>query len=229
MAFETTIVYEVGPGPASVRAQTDSFLASADRFPSVELLLAIGCECEDPYYGRHTIVAPYAPLDPGETRACFSLVLEKMRHSGARGTSEWVSMLSGAMRDASGSAPRSEQSAYDLAALILLFIDCYSPEPIALKVGADVCRMLNAWIKPAVPWTNLPGTGTIVRAMFGAAWCDIRLNDIADDQRSLLVLPDGGFAGDVVWRERPPFLLGLCPAQDRAQGVPLPQGLGLGL
>jgi hypothetical protein len=218
---------DVATDPQSVRAPTESFLTGSARLPSAELLLSLGCVCQEGAYGSATLIYSNDPADKDGARQCLSLVVAKMLASDARGAPEMVSLLSGAMRGTLGVAPASALQAYELSALALLFIDAYMPgDKLDHAVGLGLCLVLDAWLKPASPWTKLPGTGEVARLMFGEAFCALRLPDCVEDQKSLTIMPTGGFAGDIVWRERPLFLPGLCPAQGDILGTQLPVDLG---
>jgi hypothetical protein len=107
----------------------------------------------------------------------------------------------------------SEDTSYDLAIAILRFTGFRSNHPLDEFVAPNVLSLLNTWAKPSVAWLTAPKHDVIARALFGTAWWDLA------ERPSWL---NGGFTANIVERERPPFLPGLCPAQD-ALSVPLPE------
>lgn len=211
-----------------------SFIASGQRglppLMSARLLaLAAGPyflknEHADPHWLSRPL--PVAP-DLEALQMCLPRLMASDRHPIAG--NESTSLLAGLHRYGCWRGCLSTVvGAKALASALLQYIDCYW-ESYALDATArpGVLQILNEWLRPEVHWAELPGVVTICRHMFGGAWCTIALPaDRPDDV--------GGFAGDetaielLVHNARPPFMPGLCPAQETIAGEHLPD-LGLTL
>lgn len=74
-----------------------------------------------------------------------------------------------------------------------------------------VCKLLNEWLRPAVNWNHLPEVNIMAMHFFGEVWCALRDPDPAE------------FSGDIVSRERPPFIPGLCLQQKPSFEAVLPE------
>lgn len=112
--------------------------------------------------------------------------------------------------------------AYTLAAAVLNYVELYGPSvELDRATSPVVCEMLNAWLKPSKPWSELPLAGVIAEHMFGELWSSLALPDSCFDSDADYV-ETRILASLIVLRDRPPFLHGLCRARDAAFGVNLP-------
>jgi hypothetical protein len=112
----------------------------------------------------------------------------------------------------------SEDGTYDFASVLLCYLERFSSLSLVdVHAAGRVCDILNAWLSPEVPWSQVPTSDEVVQRLFGVAWCTMSLP------------MEGRTAGSVVYYERPPFLPGLCPPQDALPGVPLPDEMGLSI
>jgi hypothetical protein len=152
-----------------------------------------------------------------DMRKCLPQLLSKILPKPYRGD-DLTSILIG-LSNCNGwkTSTKSETRAYEMAAAILNFVD-YFWEDSHLEKAAEplVCQMLNEWLKPHLTWTMLPSAGVVCQHMFSAAWCDLALPEgcfdpIATDNNVYGI-------GELVYRERPPFLPGLCSEQDVVVG-----------
>lgn len=111
----------------------------------------------------------------------------------------------------------SVDQTYAMAVAILTYADAFWSQAKAdVAASEPVCNMLNNWLKPATPWEKLPGDAEIAELLFGAAWILL-----ADNENFVLA--------DIVRRERPAFLPGLCPAQLQPGSATLPADLGMAI
>lgn len=136
---------------------------------------------------------------------------------------ESVSLLAGVHRYGCWRACLStEAGTRALACAILQYLDnyfgAYNLDVIA-KPG--VLEILNEWLQPQTPWSELPGVITVCRYMFGDSWCALSLpGDYLDST--------GQFAGGddaielLVRNARPAFLPGLSPTQIEDEMADLP-------
>jgi hypothetical protein len=121
---------------------------------------------------------------------------------------------------------QSEDAAYVLAAGLIGYLETYLPSYQPDFVAADdICALLNAWLRPPTPWQSIPSAGEACSHLFNNGWCAMRLPEEESDIPDSLLIR-GRYITELITKERPPFLLGLCPAQQRAQSVPLPDDLG---
>jgi hypothetical protein len=103
-----------------------------------------------------------------------------------------------------------ESSSYDLAALTLHFVEGFSLQfPLDRETRPVMLNFLNAWLKPAVRWREIPSDIDVAHQMFGQPWLD-------------LMLPSESSVPELVLSERPPFRTGLCLAQSPAPCMSLP-------
>jgi hypothetical protein len=215
----------------SLTRQTIEFIDSLDDTPSDDLLQRLGClTCMD-NDGCEWVISPFPlspPEDMEELRSCQSLLLSGLIRKDMMGSPSFGPLLSGLLWQASSAGVSTEQQCYDLAALSLVFIEKYfKGSKLDRKVGSDLCDFLTTWLKPDVPWKELPWIGEAARAMFGTAWCDLSLPEtIGTDAPRIRILPGSHVVGATVYTERPPFLPGLCPAQDAIPSAPLPHDMG---
>jgi hypothetical protein len=104
-------------------------------------------------------------------------------------------------------------TALPFAAALLLFLETFDDgQPVDVFIAPGVSRILNAWTRPVAPWPEIPREEDVARAMFGDAW-DLFLERTPGD---------GVYLADLVLREKPVFLPGLCNSQVVDVAVPLP-------
>jgi hypothetical protein len=121
----------------------------------------------------------------------------------------------------------SVESAYGLAVSICLVIeDIAEQEDTEADTPATpqaVFAILKDWLDPEDEWLNhdvewvvLPNVIKVAERLFGSAWCHVAVGE------------DAGAADfcALIGRDRPPFLPGLCHAQEVDQSVDLPLGVG---
>lgn len=75
-----------------------------------------------------------------------------------------------------------------------------------------VIDVLNTWLKPRSPYTNMPSTAQVSRALFGEVWYDLVTAGNNDDT----LVPH------LILSVRPPFCTGLLPMQRLEPGNQLP-------
>jgi hypothetical protein len=204
---------------------TRDHLASGLQYPPAELLARLGCTYKTDDYGSEDVIIPPVQEDLSQSGACLTLLLEDFLRQEPRCTFGFTSLLTGLIRHA-GPSPSTKPKATELATLILLFIDVHD-RGVGMDryVSSKLCDYLNGWLEPGVAWQVLPTLGVTARAMFGDAWCYWRLPASIDDPQGVNRYREGGFAGDIVWRERPAFIDGLCPDADVVQGMDLPDSM----
>jgi hypothetical protein len=114
------------------------------------------------------------------------------------------------------------EGAYELANALLGFLafSVHLPDVAGLAT-TDVLGILNEWLAPAKPWTALPGDFDACRHMFSAPWCDMTLQADCDGVDTT-TQDSKGSAWFLVQTDMPPFLPGLCPAQEDVVAVDLP-------
>lgn len=106
---------------------------------------------------------------------------------------------------------RNKDSAYVLAGTLLIYMERYKAQwPPDAEALPGVCELLNAWVRPDVPWVDIPAGADVLEHLFGAAW----VHFYGADKRNM---------GDRVFRELPNFLPGLCAGQDAILSSPLPE------
>lgn len=117
---------------------------------------------------------------------------------------------------------KDEESTYLLAAGIVGYLETYTRDfQPDVAAEAEICVLLNQWLQPEAPWTKAPSVQEVVTYMFNEVWCSLRVpatkDDVPDDE------PYGSrYIAKLIYQERPPFLIGLCPAQQQIMSVPLP-------
>jgi hypothetical protein len=200
--------------------ETADFMADAERQElGKDFRFTLWCE-EDAVPAPKTPPMSFYVGTTADMRKCLPQLLSKILPSPYR-TDDLTSILIGLSNCAGWrSSTEDETRAYELAAALLYFVDCFwSDHPLDKVAEPVVCEMLNVWLNPRTQWLNLPSTGVLCQHMFNAAWCD-------------LALPDGCFAtpgtevemheiGELVYRERPPFLPGVCSVQKVQVGAGL--------
>jgi hypothetical protein len=122
--------------------------------------------------------------------------------------------------------PATEQEACSLADAVLFYVGDYESDSIYdVFAQSYILDLLNRWLKPAVPWHDLPGVVTICRHMFGEAWCDLILSTNYRDAVGPVNRLSQGIDLDII-KKRPSFLPGLCPEQDSETIISLPDNMG---
>jgi hypothetical protein len=124
----------------------------------------------------------------------------------------------------------SEECAYSLAASILIFIEMYEDAyELDATAAGDVCDILNDWLKPDDPWSQLPGIGVVAARLFGDVWRHVVIQDEGDDavgncsQSGHHSVEDGYvMVGILAARTRPPFLPGLFKGESLIHANDLP-------
>jgi hypothetical protein len=97
-------------------------------------------------------------------------------------------------------------ASYAIASNLCFFTKTYRPVyPHDLSARDDILALLNEWIKPTVAWTDIPNVLVVAEALFGPPWRALVLETDDDDP---------GRVCEVVASERPPFVHGLCLAQE---------------
>jgi hypothetical protein len=119
-----------------------------------------------------------------------------------------------------------EDSAYLLAVGLIGYVEDYvRTYQMDVAVAPHICLLLNAWLKPIVPWGQPPSIGVLCEHMFGDVWTSLVLP--GDYWEALgATYSDQGLAINLIFNDRPPFLPGLCPAQEVRLNVPLPGDVG---
>jgi hypothetical protein len=106
---------------------------------------------------------------------------------------------------------------YELAKALVDFVDRYWPtSEMYQAVEPEVLEILNAWLKPRITWSELPGPRTVCAHVFGDAWCALVLPDEYTDK-----VGGGAVRGrgkthlhEFINAQKPQFLEGLCRGQD---------------
>lgn len=106
--------------------------------------------------------------------------------------------------------------AYDFACTLLKFsaqiIHDKPPSALSSAIGSVATPALNAWLRPAIPFTTQPSVAALSSEMFGEAWCDfIGPENMANGEAILLTKA-----------LRPPFRQGLIEAQLEVESIDLP-------
>jgi hypothetical protein len=116
----------------------------------------------------------------------------------------------------------SDDKAYALAAAICYFSETFDDQDaFDLKTAPDVLSVLNQWLAPPTPWTNLPSALEIARSFFGAGWCDLVASGwyegIGKSAASNKLITSA------ILRDRPQFLPGRYTKQDGIGQEDLPR------
>jgi hypothetical protein len=199
-------------------------LTSMLEAPSLtRIFIATGC----PYWKTSKVVRP--PLVTSTDHAVLHKCLYRLLDASMPAIESQIipTLIGGVARH--GLWPRfvaEEAGAYALAAGLLQYsanatsrmMYRAAAENLTAATTADVLVTLNNWIKPKTQWDELPEETCVARALFGDAWV----------MMFEMTAPDGASIGDAVYRDRPPFLPGRCPALDgpTAHSLSLPT-LGL--
>jgi hypothetical protein len=120
-----------------------------------------------------------------------------------------------------------EVDAYAFAAALIAYVETHTSKVMTnLVVEPHVCRLLNAWLRPAVKWRSLPSVDTVCRHMFGDSWCDIVLPAGAKARPGTAPL-DNKLVANLISLDRPPFRLGLCHNGITVSAIGLPVDLAM--
>jgi hypothetical protein len=124
-------------------------------------------------------------------------------------------------------SPETESDAYALAFTVLYYINYYMPRDKMDKLaGPHVCTLLNAWLKPAEPWDDLPGVVTVCHHLFGDAWCALILPATFTDNVGQ-VGPARKDLDTYVMQNRPQLLPGLHRGEIAIAEEILPESVGV--
>jgi hypothetical protein len=120
---------------------------------------------------------------------------------------------------------RDENIALALAVALLRTIDVVDREEDGMdelldRTKRDCLEFASEWIAPATPWSELPTPIEVAQRLFGPMWCAMALPDVVSASMSSCEVIAA------VRLHRPPFLPGLCPAQDVILSAPLPDDVG---
>jgi hypothetical protein len=197
----------------------------------VQVMIALGC----PYMTldrvdtmtnmRRPVVIRARAIPAGDHPALFEWLMRLLKHVPTMGDSRSYDL--GAVLGSLGcnqywgQALQMEVTTYQLAGALLSYLNphvnprfgLYDLDAFRFCVTPGVLTILNDWLKPSALWVTLPSRDAVADAMFGAGWGLLRANTEAD-------------LASVILQERPPFLPGLCPAQEVQLSVPLPGDIG---
>lgn len=115
-----------------------------------------------------------------------------------------------------------------LARVLIHYVGAFNSQEMELFAVRHIIDLLNAWVKPDVPWVCLPGVMTLCRTIYGHDWCSMFLPDCHDTVGAYCQISVGFEIDHIIRKEKPPFMPGLCPEQDAVIRVPLPD-LGMSL
>jgi hypothetical protein len=107
--------------------------------------------------------------------------------------------------------------AYTLALALIDFSDSYFTRDTMCNVALPhVLEILNSWLSPNPDWVELPGVRTVCQHFFGDPWCAFMLPGVYADKVGAATLTTGDRIRvcNFIAADKPPFLYGLCPAQD---------------
>jgi hypothetical protein len=220
-------------GTSEIIVATDAFLSTDPSIPGVPVeLKALRCPYPTAFGALWFDDSVVSDADRADLEVCLPRVLRAIAGS-RRNLDTHSAVLVGISQYASWSVfPSSEDDAYALAIATLFYVDDYGHGGMTTGKMDEfsrpyVCALLNTWLRPARAWPDLPGVVTLLRHMFGDAWCDLslssRVRDVVGGHRGVA----GNDAPDrLVDRQRPPFLPGLCRGHDEVIGMDLPAGIG---
>jgi hypothetical protein len=119
-------------------------------------------------------------------------------------------------------------AAYAVSTAILFYLEDYMPgNPVDTYVESRILALLDDWLKPATAWAGRPDLSEVCRRFFGAAWCALALPADVDEKSISGVYRNRGFSVEqLVAKQRPPFMPGLCTQQDVGTAAKLPSCLG---
>jgi hypothetical protein len=119
----------------------------------------------------------------------------------------------------------TEDGAYALASALVRFFEHYSSNSRLDRMAEpDIIRIVNEWTCPKKWWNDPPSVYEFCQHVFDATWCEIALPDGSREET-------GFFAGrglrvaDIILRDRPSFIQGLCKSQESSRGIDLPPDL----
>jgi hypothetical protein len=157
-----------------------------------------------------------SPAERAEIATCLPRLLAALLPERGIPTT-CASLLAGISKYADWEAyPHTEDEAYTLATAMLYFIKDYTPGyEMDAVTKPYVCEIISAWTRRPMISAELPTALALCTMLFGDAWCN-------------MVEPlDASFSDVLVENARPPFLPGLCPAQDALVCDVLPDDMGL--
>jgi hypothetical protein len=173
------------------------------------LRILLGC----PFVSDGEFIVDHVVNDPDDVRRCLPKLLSVLINFENERDSI-ISLVSGLVRNHCwGECLQTESDAYALAAALVYFTEARQHKLMETEVVTDVRAIFNAWLRPASASVRLPDVETLCLHLFGSAWCSV-------------VLPASEKLRALILTQRPPFLPGLCPAQDAILSVPLPDDLG---
>jgi hypothetical protein len=169
----------------------------------------------DAHYG--TVAWPVLDTSMHESAAHYlPRLLVSMGHDHAY-PADLIAILAGlSVNTCWNACLEGEDNAYALAASVVQYAEKHTGFSMARAAVPAVCKLLNGWLAPSIPWEKLPKPEDLCKHLFGEAWCHFNFPATSD-------------TADRISRERPPFVPGVCPCQDgqsAAFGVePLPGDL----
>jgi hypothetical protein len=205
---------------ATVHAVTNRMAVTGGLYTSAmlrDVYESLGC----PYKSstKTLVTPPDRGYDPYVLSVCYREILAAILPSPYRCGEDVKMLLAGILRYGLwDDFLDHEDSARDLAVAVILYSETYSDNnAIDVAILGELCMALNQWLKPSTPCMGVLGVLPVARHMFGAVWWP--LMELTTNVHERLV-------GDIVLRERPPFLPGLCRAQDAIRSATLPDNLG---
>jgi hypothetical protein len=213
------------------REATDLYLARAERYVngleqdapkvSAELFRMLGCPFEHDRRAALNVslatVPDAADYLPAVLVAASSVWVDD---------AETTSLLGGISRAAClDTCIATVDGAYALAIALVKQIELSSmASKLDSYVTPDALSIMNDWLRPEESWSEFPSAYVLCQHLFGAPWCSLALPSSAKNRPwSGEVVSE--FACQVVSKQRPPFLPGVCPAQAGVISLQLPDEL----
>jgi hypothetical protein len=228
---------------SSVIALTDEFITQWPTFIASEyekqpwlgedLLQLLGCSYV--HYRGHVslLLTPedtvMAPRD--EIVECLPKLLDLVINNYGVQSTNISSLMTGICRNELLTHFLSnEHHAYSLAIGVLLYIEMYEANyMLDCAAAPNVVSILNEWVNPSDPWSELPGAVALACHLFGDAWADLLLqqseyHEVGGCSQYGPLDVDKGYVmvGLLVAQTRPPFIDGLCPELQIDYAVQLP-------
>jgi hypothetical protein len=189
---------------------------------SETLLLLLGCPFQEEYmpsyrFEKATMMQPVRAEHRAEVAAALRTLLPIVVRQAASQLCAGASILGGlVLSDTWQECLWEESTAYDLASLVMTFVEDYTDSyPPDILAEPHVLALLNTWLRPSSAWMTLPDRETVARHMFGDACWEFQLQ---------LNIP---LVGAAVYRDRPEFLPGLCHDDCSISHAILPADVGL--
>jgi hypothetical protein len=182
----------------------------------VQLMKLFGCDHINEY-GQFTTVPFITYAARTDAIACMPRVLSHLVELKPSAL-EIGSLLGGLWRfNCWEDLLTTEEDTRSLAIALVCYTGYYSSvSRVDVAVRENVRDMLNRWLQPATPWVYLPSALEVSRILFGDAWCEIALPDQCD------IEPGETTIGQMVARDRPPFMPGICAVQNVDAPADLP-------